>query len=242
MAKKSQKKKPTSNASVDGDNWVWVDPARIRFQHARIRPYFSGCGRSVTETLNSIRREELRPEDLPPIQVIAGPDEPESGGRWYFSLNNRRLWVMKRCRDEGLLANNQIRVRVRSTKSSAEEQRYTLENCAVEAKFIRERDPHEQIKEIAEPASLASLKGVENDLEQKLQFKELLTLRIGKLLIEHENDSDEPGDDSSDDDSVEISRGIRNNPFATIQGVESDDSDSDDNESSANANRFSALC
>jgi hypothetical protein len=54
-----------------GDEWLYVDPERVRFQHARIRPYFSGCGRSVVETLESIRREELKPEDLPPIQVSA---------------------------------------------------------------------------------------------------------------------------------------------------------------------------
>jgi hypothetical protein len=48
---------------------IAVDPARIRFQHARIRPYFSGCGRSLMETLNAIRNGDLKPEDLPPIQV-----------------------------------------------------------------------------------------------------------------------------------------------------------------------------
>lgn len=72
-------------------------------------------------------------------QVIVGPEDDD--GPWYFSLNNRRLWVFKRCRDEGLLDNNLIRVRVRQPKSGSEEERYTLENCAVEAKFIREKDP-----------------------------------------------------------------------------------------------------
>lgn len=70
MAKKTQKKKAAPKSSIgQGDEWVSVDPSRIRFQHARIRPFFSGCGRSVTETLDSIRRKELQPEDLPPIQV-----------------------------------------------------------------------------------------------------------------------------------------------------------------------------
>lgn len=72
-------------------------------------------------------------------QVIVGPEDED--GPWYFSLNNRRLWVLKQCRDEGLLENNLIRVRVRQPKSGSEEERYTLENCAVEAKFIREKDP-----------------------------------------------------------------------------------------------------
>ena len=54
--------------SING-NLIHVNPSRIRFQHSRIRPYFSGCGRSVVETLEEIRRGELSPADLPPIQV-----------------------------------------------------------------------------------------------------------------------------------------------------------------------------
>ena len=87
--------------------------------------------------------------DLPPIQVIVGPKiigrddngEDEGDRRWYFSLNNRRLWVLKRCREEGLLLsnNNRIRVRVRQPKSEKERKRYTVQNCSLEAKFIREK-------------------------------------------------------------------------------------------------------
>jgi hypothetical protein len=72
-------------------------------------------------------------------KVLVGP-ETETG-TWYFSLNNRRLWVLKRCREEGLLSssNNQIPVRVRAPKSQAEMERYTLEKCALDAKVIREK-------------------------------------------------------------------------------------------------------
>ena len=49
--------------------FIWVDPARVRFQHSRIRPHFSGCGRSLDETLDSIRNGAMLPKDLPPIQV-----------------------------------------------------------------------------------------------------------------------------------------------------------------------------
>ena len=50
------------------------------------------------------------------------------------------MWVLKRCREEGLLisTNNQILVRFRSPKSQAEIERYTLENCAIDATIIRE--------------------------------------------------------------------------------------------------------
>ena len=50
-----------------------ADPSRIRFQYSRIRPVFSGCGRSVQATLDDIREGRLLPSDLPPIQVLAGP-------------------------------------------------------------------------------------------------------------------------------------------------------------------------
>lgn len=75
---------------------------------------------------------------MTPEQVIVGPETEE--GPWYFSLNNRRLWVLKRCREEGLLEkfDNLVRVRVRTPKSAAEASRYTLENCALEAKLMRE--------------------------------------------------------------------------------------------------------
>eukprot|EP00568_Trieres_chinensis_P012333 CAMPEP_0183314528 /NCGR_PEP_ID=MMETSP0160_2-20130417/48721_1 /TAXON_ID=2839 ORGANISM="Odontella Sinensis, Strain Grunow 1884" /NCGR_SAMPLE_ID=MMETSP0160_2 /ASSEMBLY_ACC=CAM_ASM_000250 /LENGTH=211 /DNA_ID=CAMNT_0025479883 /DNA_START=6 /DNA_END=637 /DNA_ORIENTATION=+ len=128
------------NADVPAGDTIRVDPRRIRFQYSRIRPHFSGCGRSVQGTLESIRNGEIGPGDLPPIQVLVGPEAEDGSGRWYFSLNNRRLWVLKRCREEGLLGgDNLIRVRVRDPKSAAERERYSVERCALEAKFIREK-------------------------------------------------------------------------------------------------------
>ena len=136
--KKGGKKKsaPAASNSNDGGG-LMVDPARVRFQHARIRPFFSGCGRSVVETLEAIRQNKLSPSDLPPIQVIVGPDTED--GPNYFSLNNRRLWVLKRCREDGLLPNNQIYVRVRKPKSDQEAARYSIQNCALEAKIMPEK-------------------------------------------------------------------------------------------------------
>lgn len=85
--------------------------------------------------------------DLPPIQVIVGQNNNNHGGSkesnepWYFSLNNRRLWVLKRLRDEGLLEpfGNKVFVRVRSPKSQQERERYCVENCALEAKIVAEK-------------------------------------------------------------------------------------------------------
>jgi hypothetical protein len=74
---RKRKEKQTAQTAIPGsggnDEWregesAWIDPLRVRFQHARIRPCFS-CGRSVLGTLEEIRRGEIKPTDLPPIQV-----------------------------------------------------------------------------------------------------------------------------------------------------------------------------
>lgn len=99
----------------------------------------------MIETLEQIRLGQLEPGDLPPIQVIIGINNKqggEEGEPWYFALNNRRLWVLKQCHREGLLDNerynNKIGVRARVARSQAETLRYTVDNCALEAKFMRE--------------------------------------------------------------------------------------------------------
>lgn len=127
----------SSGQQIDSDGLLWVDPNRIRFQHSKIRPYFSSCGRSIEETLREIRTGLIKATDLPPILVLVGSDD------WYFSLNNRRLYVLKICRDEGLLegTNNTIPVRIRQPKSASERARYTVENCSLHAKLMKESLP-----------------------------------------------------------------------------------------------------
>ena len=116
--KKMKKKKSTKGKKSPVDELMHVDPRRIRVQYSRIRPYFSGCGRSVQETLDDIRMKKVSVVDLPPIQVLVG--EGDEDGPWYFSLNNRRLWVIKQLREEGLLEGGVVGVRVREAKSEAE--------------------------------------------------------------------------------------------------------------------------
>eukprot|EP00658_Telonema_sp_P-2_P076254 TRINITY_DN6643_c0_g1_i2.p1 TRINITY_DN6643_c0_g1~~TRINITY_DN6643_c0_g1_i2.p1 ORF type:complete len:117 (+),score=43.47 TRINITY_DN6643_c0_g1_i2:221-571(+) len=81
-------------------------------------------------------------EELPMIQVIEGPEE--DGVRWFFGLNNRRLWVLKQLREDGLLPDGLVKVRVRGFKSDAEAGKYTVENCGLEAKFMREKQEGEE--------------------------------------------------------------------------------------------------
>lgn len=230
MGKSRNKKKKSTNANAQtsGAGFLDVDPARVRFQYSKIRPYFSGCGRSVLDTLESIRHGELKPEDLPPIQVIIGPDENDGLGPWYFSLNNRRLYVLKRCREEGLLKNDKIRVRVREAKSAKEAERYSLKNCAVEAKFMRESAPNSNDlgtniyngldKMHIEESNLMSLiETADSNVENKMGD-------MNNVETEH-NDEKESDDSSVDSEEVQASQQPYINPFSL--GDDSSDSDSE---------------
>jgi hypothetical protein len=75
-----------------------VDPATVYFSHSKIRTTFSGCGRKVEATLQEIVDGRLTPSELPFITISR---DPATGH--LFSINNRRLWVLKRCREQGLL-------------------------------------------------------------------------------------------------------------------------------------------
>eukprot|EP00804_Cyclotella_cryptica_P016046 CCRYP_004181-RA/>CCRYP_004181-RA protein AED:0.31 eAED:0.31 QI:0/-1/0/1/-1/1/1/0/62 len=48
-------KKVTFTSKVSPRDIHHVDPARIRYQHSRMRPHFSGCGRPLHETLDQLR-------------------------------------------------------------------------------------------------------------------------------------------------------------------------------------------
>eukprot|EP00928_Gymnodinium_smaydae_P031293 TRINITY_DN23007_c0_g1_i1.p1 TRINITY_DN23007_c0_g1~~TRINITY_DN23007_c0_g1_i1.p1 ORF type:complete len:214 (-),score=16.86 TRINITY_DN23007_c0_g1_i1:267-908(-) len=191
------KSKQTAGSSIADGATIDVDPARVRFQHSKIRPVFSGCGRSVEGTLEDIRQGKLKPSDLPPIQVIVGPTEGTGDEPWYFSLNNRRLWVLKRCRDEGLLPDNHISVRVRKPKSEQEAARYCLDNCALEAKIIPEKQ-----RQRKEPGTLENEQVQDEESEeQKLSSGRETSSQPTNTLqaAEATNDSD---DESSDDGPI----------------------------------------
>jgi hypothetical protein len=140
---RSSKRNDTKKKKVNENDLAWIDPTLIRFQHSRIRPIFSSCGRTIEETLNEIRSGKIKPCDIPPIQVLINPSQ----GNWYFTLNNRRLYVFKKCLDEGLLKDteNKIPVRIRNPKSSFELSRYTVDNCSLCANII-ETTKHRQSK------------------------------------------------------------------------------------------------
>ena len=109
---------------------LMIDPREIRFTHSRVRPFFSGCGRSLESTIESIINKEITIEDLPMITVI-------KNGNFYFSLNNRRLYVFKFLRDSGFLEarDNLIQVRTK-TALPRELERYKIDRCSLSAKIM----------------------------------------------------------------------------------------------------------
>mmetsp|Transcript_6810 Transcript_6810/g.10013 ORF Transcript_6810/g.10013 Transcript_6810/m.10013 type:complete len:252 (+) Transcript_6810:49-804(+) len=214
--------------SGDGEH-LFVDPKLIRFQHSRIRPYFSGCGRSVSDTMEQIRNGDVSPNDLPTIQVIVGQQQQNNNNDdmpWYFSLNNRRLWIFKKCREEGLLQHphvNRIKVRIKVPKSQTELQRYTVENCALEAKFIREKGGDGAgggTKQQQPPSEKTNHKKLDQDMNTHFSMphqEENIRKEISNLSIERANmgnSHDETNDDSSssDDDDDDAYQ----NPFSLL--------------------------
>ena len=108
-----------------------LDPLDIRFAHSRIRPFFTGCGRRVEDTLNDIKQGNLKVDDLPLITVVRGGDGT------LVSLNNRRLYVLKELRNGGFLQNNEVKVRIKPALNR-ELARYTKERCSLNATIMPE--------------------------------------------------------------------------------------------------------
>lgn len=151
-------------------------------------------------------------------KVIVGP--VDESGPWYFSLNNRRLWVLKRCREEGLLENNLIRVRIRVPKSGAEAERYTLVKCALEAKFVREKDPQTTCtdREIQSgsddrPAEVGSAESEESGCFPAVptEVQEKRVAARDEFLIESNGEEDDESD--SDESSLTLAY---SNPFSAL--------------------------
>ena len=235
-----KKKKHAQNSTIDPDatgslsgnsyGMIMIDPARCRFQHSKIRPYFSGCGRSVHETLENIIEGKTKISDLPPIQVLVGDKGMDDDkGPWYFSLNNRRLWVLKRLREEGHLEKfgNKVAVRVRRPKSQQEKERYTLKNCALEARLIPEKKKRPQQQQ------LKKKKGEEHDQEETSVHTDSGNGDANAETADNSSNSDEESNDESDDEGGDDNGESRavlttKNRFANMMMNDSSSSDEDD--------------
>lgn len=98
---------------------------------------------------------------------------------------------MKRCREEGLLetTNNQILVRLREPKSRSEKERYSIHNCAVEAKVIPERVKERKTSLVEDSRSTDNVE----------KWKDVCTGT--DMLNQAHNGGDDKGDASSSDES-----------------------------------------
>ncbi|GET88150.1 hypothetical protein, conserved [Leishmania tarentolae] len=106
-----------------------VDPLLVYFTFSRIRPRFS-CGRTIESTLQQFRDSELQPRDLPLLSVL-------TDGAHYYSQNNRRLYVYKQLRREGLLETLPVRLRpLPQTKRM--HSKYSPNTCALNATLMRD--------------------------------------------------------------------------------------------------------
>ena len=77
-------------------------------------------------------RGELAVEVLPLITVVEGGDGT------LVSLNNRRLYVLKKLREAGALKNNEVKVRLKPALAR-ELERYTKDRCSLKATIMLER-------------------------------------------------------------------------------------------------------
>jgi hypothetical protein len=113
---------------------VEIDPSLVRFTHARIRPFFTGCGMRIEDTIQEIVDGTTLITDLPLITVIENDGD-------YFSLNNRRLYTIKRIQAMGLLKDNKLNVYLKPALER-EKKRYTVDRCSLQAKIMPERENH----------------------------------------------------------------------------------------------------
>lgn len=125
---------------------------------------------------------------------------------------------------------NQIAVRVRAPKSEAERNRYTVENCALEAKLMREGPPsgnsrgggrkinNKNSKEVTKGKNLFqtdddAVASESEESEDKLAAKVEKALEV--LSFVEKNDTEKSDEESSSDESsVEIPG--QSNPFSVL--------------------------
>lgn len=122
----------------------------------------------------------MKVSDLPLITVVSSTIE---GKTFYFSLNNRRLYTLKKIRSLGLLKDNIVRVRLKAALPR-ERERYTPERCSMEATIMKEQlrdisdelrygEDNEDVEEEEdegeeEEASLSTLGGGGKDLAAQI--------------------------------------------------------------------------
>lgn len=115
---------------LTGKGTIEIDPDLIYFTHSRIRPFFTGCNKRIEQTFEEIRQGVTSIEDIPLITVLYNEG-------CYFSLNNRRLFLWKWLKREGLLPTNTITAFLKNALER-EKLKYTPSRCSLVAKLMKE--------------------------------------------------------------------------------------------------------
>ena len=119
---------------------IWLDPSVIYFTHAKISRSFSGCGRRINDTIQEIIDGFTTVDQLPTITVLQCGSLID-GSSAFFTLNNRRLYVLKHLRSIGYFeqADNKVRVRLKVAKKR-ELERYNIDRCSLTASFMGQQE------------------------------------------------------------------------------------------------------
>ncbi|KAJ1399087.1 hypothetical protein B484DRAFT_320227, partial [Ochromonadaceae sp. CCMP2298] len=132
---------------------IEINPSVVRFTHSRVRPYFTGCGKRIEETIAEIVEGLITISDLPLITVI------ESDGQLY-SLNNRRLYVIKHIQNLGLISTVEVFVKPALER---EQKKYVPERCSLQCRVMKEHVGVEGEEEVGEVEGGEGGEGVQDE-------------------------------------------------------------------------------
>ncbi|VBB18986.1 hypothetical protein YASMINEVIRUS_1518 [Yasminevirus sp. GU-2018] len=118
------KSKATTKSQHNDDLCIMIDPDIVYFTHSRFRKQFTGCNKTIDQTLNEIRSGQITVNDIPKITVYTDDNH-------YYSQNNRRLYLFKTCKKEGLLHGDVVSVFV---KRIPVKKSYSAETCSLTGK------------------------------------------------------------------------------------------------------------
>lgn len=107
---------------------IKLDPSIIYFTHSKIKPCFS-TGKPIMETYQEIATNKINATDIPIINVYYVNDK-------YYSLNNRRLYLFKMCKNNGLLPENVIHVNLKKIPSKKVLQRFLSNDYSLVTKPV----------------------------------------------------------------------------------------------------------
>ena len=113
-----------------------IDPSEIRFIHDTIHTRFRG-GPSVGETLRDLKTGLMDIEELPPIHIVWCNNK-------LYSLNNRRLYVLKNLRECGYIK----KAKVILVHEKIPRRKFTTLNDGRSVEFAEQNDEYNMIRVI----------------------------------------------------------------------------------------------